>query len=199
MSRVRLENFEGPFDLLLSLINRRRLDVTEVSLSRHEVGPGSITTSPTSHAPITCGRPRCITSMSRIPAIRAALLRAVFPLGRLVRLNPFGRLEDRHDRGRLGLVVGRLALSARRRNSGVDRVGRRRHRLDPRRWYGLQAGQRGLGCRRRVGREPICGRVGQGQQLAGQLARVLDDAVALGPDPIGLGVQLADPLLGAAR
>ncbi len=31
---VRLENFEGPFDLLLSLIGRRQLDVTEVSLSQ---------------------------------------------------------------------------------------------------------------------------------------------------------------------
>jgi segregation and condensation protein A len=32
--RVRLENFEGPFDLLLSLISRRKLDVTEISLSQ---------------------------------------------------------------------------------------------------------------------------------------------------------------------
>jgi segregation and condensation protein A len=32
--RVRLDNFEGPFDLLLSLINRRQLDVTEVALSQ---------------------------------------------------------------------------------------------------------------------------------------------------------------------
>ncbi|HYT10815.1 MAG TPA: segregation/condensation protein A [Mycobacteriales bacterium] len=31
---VRLENFEGPFDLLLSLISRHQLDVTEVALSR---------------------------------------------------------------------------------------------------------------------------------------------------------------------
>ncbi|MEP7019864.1 MAG: segregation/condensation protein A [Pseudonocardiales bacterium] len=31
--RVRLENFEGPFDLLLSLITRRQLDLTEVALS----------------------------------------------------------------------------------------------------------------------------------------------------------------------
>ncbi|MGC4932068.1 segregation and condensation protein A [Gordonia sp. DT30] len=33
--RVRLTNFEGPFDLLLNLINQHRLDVTEVAL--HEV------------------------------------------------------------------------------------------------------------------------------------------------------------------
>ncbi|MCW2597953.1 MAG: segregation and condensation protein [Pseudonocardiales bacterium] len=32
--RVRLANFEGPFDLLLNLISRRQLDVTEVSLSQ---------------------------------------------------------------------------------------------------------------------------------------------------------------------
>lgn len=32
--RVRLDNFEGPFDLLLNLIGRRKLDVTEVALSQ---------------------------------------------------------------------------------------------------------------------------------------------------------------------
>jgi segregation and condensation protein A len=32
--RVRLDNFEGPFDLLLSLISRRQMDVTEVALSQ---------------------------------------------------------------------------------------------------------------------------------------------------------------------
>ncbi|TAM85481.1 MAG: segregation/condensation protein A [Jatrophihabitans sp.] len=32
--RVRLDNFEGPFDLLLTLISRRRLDITEVALSQ---------------------------------------------------------------------------------------------------------------------------------------------------------------------
>jgi segregation and condensation protein A len=32
--RVRLDNFEGPFDLLLVLIGRRQLDVTEVALSQ---------------------------------------------------------------------------------------------------------------------------------------------------------------------
>jgi segregation and condensation protein A len=31
---VRLDNFEGPFDLLLSLIGRRQLDITEVALSQ---------------------------------------------------------------------------------------------------------------------------------------------------------------------
>ncbi|MCW2756093.1 MAG: segregation/condensation protein [Marmoricola sp.] len=31
---VRLDNFEGPFDLLLSLISKHKMDVTEVALSR---------------------------------------------------------------------------------------------------------------------------------------------------------------------
>src|SRR5215216_2467944 len=31
---VRLDNFEGPFDLLLSLIGKHKLDVTEVALSK---------------------------------------------------------------------------------------------------------------------------------------------------------------------
>ncbi|MBM7092787.1 segregation/condensation protein A, partial [Streptomyces sp. S12] len=31
---VRLANFEGPFDLLLQLIAKHKLDVTEVALSR---------------------------------------------------------------------------------------------------------------------------------------------------------------------
>src|SRR3954464_14436785 len=32
--RVTLDNFDGPFDLLLSLISRRQLDITEVALSQ---------------------------------------------------------------------------------------------------------------------------------------------------------------------
>ena len=31
-----LNNFEGPFDLLLSLINSKKLDVTEVAASDHQ-------------------------------------------------------------------------------------------------------------------------------------------------------------------
>src|SRR5690349_5777316 len=31
---VRLDNFEGPFDLLLNLIGKHKLDVTEVALSK---------------------------------------------------------------------------------------------------------------------------------------------------------------------
>ncbi len=31
---VRLDNFEGPFDLLLQLISKHKLDITEVSLSK---------------------------------------------------------------------------------------------------------------------------------------------------------------------
>lgn len=32
--RIRLDNFEGPFDLLLQLISRHQLDITEVALSK---------------------------------------------------------------------------------------------------------------------------------------------------------------------
>ena len=32
--RVSLSNFEGPFDLLLTLISKHEMDITEVSLSR---------------------------------------------------------------------------------------------------------------------------------------------------------------------
>ena len=32
--RVHLENFDGPFDLLLQLLSRHKLDITEVSLSQ---------------------------------------------------------------------------------------------------------------------------------------------------------------------
>ncbi|MDO9494225.1 MAG: segregation/condensation protein A, partial [Nocardioides sp.] len=31
---LRLDNFEGPFDLLLSLISKHKLDITEVALSQ---------------------------------------------------------------------------------------------------------------------------------------------------------------------
>ena len=49
-------------------------------------------------------------------------------------------------------------------------------------------------CRRR--REALGGAVGERQQLARQLPRVLDDPQALGPDPVGVGVQLLDAVLG---
>ena len=31
---MRLDNFEGPFDLLLSLISKHKLDITEIALSQ---------------------------------------------------------------------------------------------------------------------------------------------------------------------
>ena len=49
------------------------------------------------------------------------------------------------------------------------------------------------------GREAIGGRVGQAGELAGELAGVLDDLLALGPDPVGLGVEVLEPLLGRRR
>ncbi|HEY7796195.1 MAG TPA: segregation/condensation protein A, partial [Microbacteriaceae bacterium] len=32
--QLQLENFEGPFDLLLNLISKHELDVTEIALSK---------------------------------------------------------------------------------------------------------------------------------------------------------------------
>lgn len=35
---VHLENFEGPFDLLLALIAKHKLDITEIALSVVKIG-----------------------------------------------------------------------------------------------------------------------------------------------------------------
>ena len=43
--------------------------------------------------------------------------------------------------------------------------------------------------------EALGGGLGQGQQLRGQIAGVVDDPVALDPDPVGVGVEVLDPLL----
>ena len=50
---VHLSNFEGPFDLLLSLIAKHKLDVTEVALSQvtcPTTTTGSGSTAPTTRA-----------------------------------------------------------------------------------------------------------------------------------------------------
>ena len=48
--RVRLDNFEGPFDLLLNLISRRQMDVTEVALQRGKDGIEKCTSEKTTGA-----------------------------------------------------------------------------------------------------------------------------------------------------
>ena len=47
-----------------------------------------------------------------------------------------------------------------------------------------------------VGGEAIGRGPGQGQELAGEILGVGDDPLALQPDPVGVGVQVLDPLLG---
>ena len=46
-------------------------------------------------------------------------------------------------------------------------------------------------------REALGGGVGERGQLLGELPRVVDDPVALDPDPVGVGVEVLDPLVGA--
>src|SRR5581483_7700547 len=47
-------------------------------------------------------------------------------------------------------------------------------------------------------REPVRRRLRERQQLPRQILRVLDDPLTLGPDPVDLGVEVLDPLPGAA-
>ena len=158
--------------------------------------------------------------MSRMLAMLepAGLLRAVFFLGVLRRrLDPLDRLEGldrlgrlrplyyRKDRGRLGVAVvtlrhrllGLLRVHhARRGWDRFDPLGLDRPSPDLGLGRGTETRQRGVGsCL--IGWETVSGRIGQVQQLTGQLARVLDDPVALGPDPVGLGIELGVQVLGA--
>ena len=48
-------------------------------------------------------------------------------------------------------------------------------------------------------REALDRRLGQRHQLPRELARVVDDPLALGPDPVGLGVEVLDPLPARPR
>ena len=48
-------------------------------------------------------------------------------------------------------------------------------------------------------REPRSGTLGEREQLRRELARVLHDAQPLGPDPVGLGVEVLDPLFAGGR
>ena len=95
---MRLDNFEGPFDLLLSLIAKHKLDITEVALSRvtdefiaHVQGGGQ--------GAGTSSRPRrsCVVA-STLLDLKAA------------RLLPQGDVEDEED---LALLEARDLLFAR--------------------------------------------------------------------------------------
>ncbi len=94
---VHLDNFEGPFDLLLSLIARHQLDITEVALSQvTDEFIASITTLATDAE---------LDSASSFLVVAATLLDL-----KVVRLLPSVTLEDEED---LSLLEARDLLFAR--------------------------------------------------------------------------------------
>ena len=95
---VRLDNFEGPFDLLLSLISKHKLDVTEVALSK-------VTDEFIAH--IKAGRARCwdLEQTTSFLLVASTLLDL-----KAARLLPQGDVEDEED---LALLEARDLLFAR--------------------------------------------------------------------------------------
>jgi len=108
---VHLENFEGPFDLLLSLISKHKMDVTEVALS-------TVTDEFIAH--IKAGGDRTVGSQASTPGEKAPwdleqttsfLLVASTLLDlKAARLLPQGDVEDEED---LALLEARDLLFAR--------------------------------------------------------------------------------------
>ncbi len=94
---VRLDNFEGPFDLLLQLISRHRMDVTEVSLSR-------VTDEFIAHIK-AAGSTWDLEQTSQFVLVAATLLDL-----KAARLLPAGEVEDPED---LALLEARDLLFAR--------------------------------------------------------------------------------------
>ncbi len=98
---VRLTNFEGPFDLLLQLITRRKLDITEVSLS-------IVTDEFIAHvrdAQSRLGNKWSLDQTSQFVVVAATLLDL-----KAARLLPQGEVEDPED---LALLEARDLLFAR--------------------------------------------------------------------------------------
>ncbi|TQF68213.1 segregation/condensation protein A [Rhodococcus spelaei] len=95
--RVRLRNFEGPFDLLLTLINQRRLDVTEVAL--HQVTDDFIAYTR------VLGAEMPLDATTEFLVVAATLLDL-----KAARLLPSGDVEDAED---LALLEARDLLFAR--------------------------------------------------------------------------------------
>jgi len=94
---VRLDNFEGPFDLLLSLIAKHKLDVTEISLSK-------VTDEFIAH--IKAGGPRWDLEQTTEFLLVASTLLDL----KAARLLPQGDVEDEED---LALLEARDLLFAR--------------------------------------------------------------------------------------
>ncbi len=95
--RVHLDNFEGPFDLLLQLISRHKLDVTEVSLS-------TVTDEFIAHIK-AAGADWDLEQTSQFIVVAATLLDL-----KAARLIPSGEVEDAED---LALLEARDLLFAR--------------------------------------------------------------------------------------
>jgi segregation and condensation protein A len=95
--RVRLDNFEGPFDLLLQLISRHKLDITEVALSR-------VTDDFIAHIK-AAGAAWDLDQTSQFVVVAATLLDL-----KAARLIPAGDVEDPED---LALLEARDLLFAR--------------------------------------------------------------------------------------
>jgi segregation and condensation protein A len=94
---VRLDNFEGPFDLLLSLISKHKLDITEVALSR-------VTDEFIAHVK-AAGAEWDLEQTSSFLLVAATLLDL-----KAARLLPQGDVEDEED---LALLEARDLLFAR--------------------------------------------------------------------------------------
>jgi segregation and condensation protein A len=94
---VRLDNFEGPFDLLLQLIARHQLDITEVALSK--------VTDEFLASIKALGPEWDLDSTSSFLVVAATLLDL-----KIVRLLPSARVEDEED---LALLEARDLLFAR--------------------------------------------------------------------------------------
>ncbi len=99
---VRLDNFEGPFDLLLSLISKHKLDITEVSLHR-------VTDEFIAHVKAGAARQRDggwdLEQTSSFLLVASTLLDL-----KSARLLPQGEIEDEDD---LALLEARDLLFAR--------------------------------------------------------------------------------------
>jgi segregation and condensation protein A len=95
--RVHLENFDGPFDLLLQLISRHKLDITEVSLSQ-------VTDEFIAHIK-AAGTAWDLDQTSQFVVVAATLLDL-----KAARLLPSGEVEDPED---LALLEARDLLFAR--------------------------------------------------------------------------------------
>ena len=95
--QVHLDVFEGPFDLLLGLISKHKLDITEIALSGgdrrvHRLHPGA-------------GRPWDLDQASYFLVVAATLLDL-----KAARLLPSGEVDDEED---LALLEARDLLFAR--------------------------------------------------------------------------------------